>query len=364
MTEASGERYSALESALRLWNARAGSAYQDAAASLAETQRRLAEISDTLLRRRHLKLEQVVARLKADAGEGSPAVIAVRRRVEELEDALTSYHVELQTLEAQSQRTLEAGRTLAEMLATLHGENDEPIRLPPLDAAAASEREDALRAEVELLRHDLERLRHENENLRQRAGAVPTPAQKELARLREEVDELRRERESFEEIQIQSIAPRNSVRDHAHDEQGNRRPLGMILVRAGIISAAQLEDALREQRSAWNRHLGALLVELGYASEEDIAQTLAAQLHLPFERINLDTVEVLAVRCVSAQLAQHHTCVPLRRKGEKLIVAMANPHDLIAQEDLRLATSLEIEPVVATATAIRAALRRVHGFPA
>lgn len=134
----------------------------------------------------------------------------------------------------------------------------------------------------------------------------------------------------------------------------------MILVKAGVITNGQLDDALREQRSAWNRHLGALLVDLGYASEEVIAQTLAAQTGLPYEHLSPDRIERAAAKLVSAQIAQHHTCMPVRLEGERIVVAMANPLDLVAQEDLRLASGMEVDVVVSTATAIRNTLRRIH----
>jgi len=133
--------------------------------------------------------------------------------------------------------------------------------------------------------------------------------------------------------------------------------MGAILIEAGVITRPQLEHALREQRSSWNRHLGAILVELGFANEETIAQALAAQSRLTFVRLSEQEINRSAIRMVPERLAELHTCMPLRLYGNTLRVAMANPYDLIAIEDLRLAANRRIDPVVATAGDIRAAVR-------
>ncbi len=136
--------------------------------------------------------------------------------------------------------------------------------------------------------------------------------------------------------------------------------MGEILVAAGIITAQELEEALEQQQSSWNRHLGAILVELGYATEDTIAQVLARQVDCAFVDVRTCVVEPLAQRFVSQHLARHHTCIPIRLTGDVLTVAMANPLDLIALDDLRLASNRHIEPVVGAASAINAAIRRYY----
>jgi len=133
--------------------------------------------------------------------------------------------------------------------------------------------------------------------------------------------------------------------------------MGAILLEAGIISEQQLDRALREQRSSWNRHLGAVLVELGFAKEETIARALAVQSRCPFVELAKEKITRQAVRLIPERLAQLHTCMPLYVYGNALRVAVANPYDLIALEDLRLAAGRRIDPVVATARDIREAMQ-------
>lgn len=356
------ERFTALESALRLWNAKAGGAYQDVASTLRELQQRLDQVGTYLNKRSALEPARVLERLERNAtaaGEVPEAVAArVVRQVSLLEDALTEYHIELQTLEAQADRTLESGRNLAALLQLVQDANDDPIPAPlAWTANRQDEREAALHADIATLKRELETTRLALDAATTAPKGLPQEAQNEIARLREEVSQLRTDSAVLDTLEP-SPEHFERIRNFAYDENGHRRPLGMILVKAGVISANQLEDALREQRSAWNRHLGALLVDLGYASEADIAQTLAAQMRVPYIDIPVEGPEASALRLVSPNLCQHHTCVPLRIEGNRLVVAMANPIDLIAQEDVRLATGLEIEVVVATASSIRAAIHR------
>ena len=147
------------------------------------------------------------------------------------------------------------------------------------------------------------------------------------------------------------------IQAQAQDAEGRRRRLGEILVAAGVISEDQLEGALREQQTSWNRHLGAILVELGFVSEETVAQTLAAQVRLPFVRIAQSPPRPDALALVSKALAHHHSCIPLRIERDVLVVAMANPLDLVAIDDVELATRRTIKPVVAAASEIKAALK-------
>jgi hypothetical protein len=359
------ERFTALESALRLWNAKAGGAYQDVASTLRELQRRLDEVGTYLHRRCTLEPARVLERLERNAvlaGETPEAASArVVRQVGLLEEALTDYHIELQTLEAQAERTLDSGRNLAALLQLVQDAGDDPIPAPlAWTANRQDEREAALHADIALLKRELASTRLALDAATAAPRALPQEAQNEIVRLREEVTQLRSDSAALEAMEI-SPEHFERIRSFAYDENGHRRPLGMILVKAGVISASQLEDALREQRSAWNRHLGALLVDLGYASEADIAQTLAAQMRVPYIDIPVEGPEAAALRLVSPNLCQHHTCVPLRFEGNRLVVAMANPIDLIAQEDVRLATGLEIEVVVATASSIRAVIQRTTG---
>lgn len=139
-----------------------------------------------------------------------------------------------------------------------------------------------------------------------------------------------------------------------------RKLFGEILCEAGVVTEAQLEEALRFKASGFKRRIGSVFIELGYATAEVIAAALAAQLHLPFadkleSRANTD-----AIRLVPPHLVKNHRCLPLEKKGDRLQLAMENPLDLIAIENIELATNLIVEPSVATSDEITSAIERFY----
>jgi len=89
-----------------------------------------------------------------------------------------------------------------------------------------------------------------------------------------------------------------------------------------------------------------------------VAGVLAAQLGLTFTELNDEEVDPKAVALAPAHLARQHVCVPIRRSKNTLWLAMANPMDLIAIEDIELATALRVEPVVAKPASIQFIIER------
>jgi type IV pilus assembly protein PilB len=130
-------------------------------------------------------------------------------------------------------------------------------------------------------------------------------------------------------------------------------PLGQMLLAQGVISAASLEAALADQRRTGER-LGILLVRRG-ADAEHIARVLARQLRLPHAAAPLQC-DPAALRLIDRDLATRLRLVPLSVSERALRVAMADPLNLDATEDLRFRTRLRIEPCVATSAAVDAAL--------
>ncbi len=137
------------------------------------------------------------------------------------------------------------------------------------------------------------------------------------------------------------------IREAASSPEGHKVPMGQILTSAGVVTDRQLLSALGYQREGRRQALGGLLVDLGYTTEDAIAQALAAQLALPYVVLANESVDPAAVSVVPAHLARRHAAFPLRFHGHALSVAMANPLDLIALEDLRIATNKHIRPCVA-----------------
>jgi len=140
----------------------------------------------------------------------------------------------------------------------------------------------------------------------------------------------------------------------------DKRRLGELLIQQGLLTPAQLQAALSAQQADPHRRIGDILVDQGLTNEEVIARCLAAQLELPFVDLANTEVPEGVVHAISAHLAGLHKCVPIRKEGDRLVVAMANPLDLIAIEDLELSARVQIDPVVAASTAIAAALRQYY----
>lgn len=142
-----------------------------------------------------------------------------------------------------------------------------------------------------------------------------------------------------------------------------RRPLGEILVAAGVLTVDELERALVEQSTSPERgRLGSVIVRMGLAREDDIASALAAQLHL--EEIDLSRVppDHGAVARVPRSLALRHLALPMRVEGDVLTVATSDPTNVVARDDLRTAAGVNtVRFAVSTETAVREALRQAYG---
>lgn len=147
----------------------------------------------------------------------------------------------------------------------------------------------------------------------------------------------------------------------AFGPKGHKKRMGEILVEAGLLSESQVEDVLAAQEADPHQRFGALVVERGYSSEQYIAAILAAQLRLPFVNLEEEMPDAEAVALLPRHLARHHHCIPLHREGEVLEVAMENPLDLIALEDIEIASKLRAAPVVAVASQIHGAIERFYG---
>ena len=138
-----------------------------------------------------------------------------------------------------------------------------------------------------------------------------------------------------------------------------RRRLGDLLVAAGAISGEQLQQALAA--SAPGERLGQVLLRLEHVDEEAVADAVARQLGLPRVDLEVERPTEEAVGLVPARLAERHDIVPLRLEGDLLVIATADPSDVAAMDDVRLtAGARKVRPVIATASAIEAARRRVY----
>ncbi|HWA78308.1 MAG TPA: type IV-A pilus assembly ATPase PilB [Polyangiaceae bacterium] len=135
--------------------------------------------------------------------------------------------------------------------------------------------------------------------------------------------------------------------------------LGELLVREKLISLQQLRKAQEEQKRTGS-NLGYTLAKLGYIQDGEITNFLSAQYRLP--AINLDEYEIdqEVIKLVGREVCEKHRIIPVSRSGSSLIVAMSDPTNLNAIDDIKFLTGYNVEPVVASETSIQAAVDRYY----
>lgn len=136
--------------------------------------------------------------------------------------------------------------------------------------------------------------------------------------------------------------------------------LGELLLKENLITEEQLKQALEFQKTNGLK-LGSALIKLGLVSEEDIAMVLSKQLGYPSINISKFEVDSDVIALIPAELARKYTLLPLHRMGHILTVAMADPTNLTAIEDIRFKTELNVQPVVAPETPLKMAIERYYG---
>ncbi|MGD0528548.1 MAG: type IV-A pilus assembly ATPase PilB [Polyangiaceae bacterium] len=139
----------------------------------------------------------------------------------------------------------------------------------------------------------------------------------------------------------------------------NNNRLGELLVREKLISLSQLRHAQDEQQKS-GQNLGYTLAKLGYVSDDEITSFLSQQYRVP--TVNLEEYEIdpEILKLVQKEPCERHKVVPVSRTGNSLIVAMADPTNLNAIDDLKFLTGYNIEPVIASETAIHNAIEKYY----
>jgi type IV pilus assembly protein PilB len=135
--------------------------------------------------------------------------------------------------------------------------------------------------------------------------------------------------------------------------------LGELLVRESLISLQQLQKAQDEARKSGGR-LGSLLVKQGAIAENDLTQFLSKQYGVPAISLKDFDVEEEVLKLVPRATAEKHQCIPVNRAGSSLIVAMGDPSNIFAIDDLKFLTGYNVEVVVASEQAIREAIERYY----
>src|SRR6188508_3720736 len=135
--------------------------------------------------------------------------------------------------------------------------------------------------------------------------------------------------------------------------------LGELLVSSGTINQKQLTDALTLQKKEGGR-IGTSLVRLGFLTEEKLTDFLSKHFGVP--SVNLDRVDVdeSVIKIIPADVARKYTILPISKAGAKLTIAMLDPTNVFAMDDIKFMTGYNVEPVVASDGAVNDALEKYY----
>ena len=138
--------------------------------------------------------------------------------------------------------------------------------------------------------------------------------------------------------------------------------LGDLLVKEKIITPDQLDKALKTQREAGpNSRLGSTLVHLGYVSDEEVTNFLSRQYGVPAINLQYFEIDSSVVKLIPEETAKRYQILPLSRVGASLTIAMVDPTNVFAMDDIKFMTGFNIEPVVASESAIMEAIDKAYG---
>ncbi|HHY72837.1 MAG TPA: Flp pilus assembly complex ATPase component TadA [Bacillus bacterium] len=137
-----------------------------------------------------------------------------------------------------------------------------------------------------------------------------------------------------------------------------RKRLGDLLVEHGLITNEQLQEALATKEKG--QKLGNALIKKGYITEQQLIEVLEFQLGIPHVSLYQYPIDKSLINLIPKEFASRNSLVPLKKSGDRLYIAMADPMDYISIDDLRLRTGFQIETVIATKEDIQRTIRRYY----
>jgi type IV pilus assembly protein PilB len=138
--------------------------------------------------------------------------------------------------------------------------------------------------------------------------------------------------------------------------------IGELLLKEKRITPEQLQEALSYQRQSGGK-LGANLVKLGFVKDDEITSLLSKQYGVPSISLNQFEIDPAVIKLVPAETAHKYQIIPLSRVGATLTIAMTDPTNVFALDDLKFMTGYNVEPVVAWETAVLEAIHKYYGAP-
>ncbi len=143
--------------------------------------------------------------------------------------------------------------------------------------------------------------------------------------------------------------------------KGKPKQLGQILLEHGLLTDEQLEHALEEYRNA-PKSLGRVLIDLGYIREQDLVRSLAEQVGLEFVDLSDYRIDAGVATMIPEPICRRYRALAIGERDGKLLVAMSDPANVYALDDIRTITGREVQPVVATATDVEQAIAKFSGM--
>ncbi len=136
--------------------------------------------------------------------------------------------------------------------------------------------------------------------------------------------------------------------------------LGELLTKASLISQDQLKEALKVQKDTGGK-LGETLIKLGFVSEEDITECLSQQFGVPSINLSHFEIDPSVIKLIPADVARKYNILPVNKTGATITIAMADPTNVFAMDDIKFMTGYNVEPVVASELGIKAAIDNYYG---
>src|ERR687893_3058192 len=137
--------------------------------------------------------------------------------------------------------------------------------------------------------------------------------------------------------------------------------IGELLLKEKRITPAQLQEALNYQKTSGGK-LGYNLVKLGFVKDEEITALLSKQYGVPSINLTQFEIDPAVIKLIPPDTANKYQIIPLSRSGATLTIAMTDPTNVFAMDDIKIMTGYNVEPVVASETAVLDSIARYYGL--
>ncbi|MCB0354306.1 MAG: type IV-A pilus assembly ATPase PilB [Bdellovibrionales bacterium] len=136
--------------------------------------------------------------------------------------------------------------------------------------------------------------------------------------------------------------------------------IGELLVKTGVITDEQLDEAKKQQESAGGGFIGKYLLQMGAVTEDVLSQTVSEQYGVPIVELSDYSIDDNILSLIPHNLALKHALIPLVQEGSSLTVAMVDPSNIVALNDIKFITGLDIQVVLAKEGALKAEQERLY----